>query len=120
MEPSLISKQRNMAIFLNWKVKSCFFPLINSSSPNRLKRIERLENLLAKMEKKKEVLRIDENIEQGKFEREIANLKSKFLECCSEDPNAFWHIHKHEVEFPLKNDFSGKLRILKAIPMNQE
>lgn len=72
------------------------------------------------MEKKKEILKIDENIEQAKFDREIANLKNKFLECCSEDPNAFWHVHKHEVELPLKNDFSGKLRRSKAVPMNQE
>ena len=65
-------------------------------------------------------MRIDENIEQGKFEREITNLKNNFLECCFEDPNAFWHIQKHEVELPLKNDFNGKLRRSKAIPMNQE
>lgn len=106
--------------FLELEGKELFFPFINSSSPNRIKRIERLENLLAKILKKKEILRIDENIEQGKFDREIIDLRSKFLECFSEDPNAFWHVHKNEVELPLKNDFNGKLRRSKAIPMNQE
>jgi len=59
-------------------------------------------------------------MEQGKFDKEIMDLRNKFLECCSKDPNAFWHVHKHEVELPLKKDFNGKLRRSKAIPMNQE
>lgn len=42
------------------------------------------------------------------------------MKCCSKYPNAFWHVHKHEVELPLKKDFNGKLRRSKAIPMNQE
>ena len=54
------------------------------------------------MEKKKEILKIDENLLKGKFEKEISEISHKLKSCCSKDPNAFWHIHKHEVELPSK------------------
>lgn len=72
------------------------------------------------MEKKKEMLKLDENLLKGKFEKEISDISQKLKSCCSEDLNAFWHIHKHEVELPLKKEFHGKLRRSKVILMNFE
>lgn len=53
-----------------------------------------MENLLAKMEMKREILKIEEHLDNGKYAKEIADLTAKFKECCSDDPNAFWHIKK--------------------------
>jgi len=106
--------------FVSLGDKEIFFPFINSNSPNRMERIDRMQNLLAKMETKKEILKTEENLDSGKFATQIADLTAKFKECCSEDPNAFWHIKKQEVDLPIKRDFSGKLRRSKAVAMNEE
>jgi len=106
--------------FVSLDEKEIFFPFINPNSPNRISRIERMEYLLAKMEVKKEVLKAEELLNNGKYAKEIADITAKFRECCSDDPNAFWHIKKQEVELPLKKDFNGKLRRSKAVAMNEE
>lgn len=113
-------KSQKWGYFLLFKGIDYFYPFIHSNSPNRLSRIDRLQNTLAKMEKKKEMLKFDENLLKCKFEKEISEISQKLKSCCYEDPNAFWHIHKHEVELPLKNEFHGRLRRSKAITMNSE
>jgi len=47
--------------------KEILFPFINSNAPNRLRRIERLEGLLAKMEIKRESLETEELLDNGKY-----------------------------------------------------
>lgn len=104
--------------FFSLENKEIFFPFIYSNSPNRIKIIEMLENLLAKMEVKKEILKTEEHLDNGKYASEIADLTAKFKECYSDDPNSLWHIKKHEVGLPLKKDFSEKLRRSKEVAMN--
>lgn len=41
-------------------------------------------------------------------------------ECCTKEPNAFWHRKWHTVELPYKEGFAGKPCKSRAIPMSKE
>lgn len=41
-------------------------------------------------------------------------------ECCTKEPNAFWHRKQHAIELPYKEGYKGKPCKSRAIPMSKE
>ena len=84
--------------------------------------VKTIKNKILKIEELKgqqSGIRIKEQLNQSQIQQKILLLKQEFIDqVCSENPTAFWKQKKHEVSLPYKEDYQGKPRRSKAIPMN--
>lgn len=64
---------------------------------------------------------MEEHIKSPSNQKKFSDLRKRIkAECCSEEPNAFWHRKQRSVELPYKAEYIGKPCKNRAIPMNKE
>lgn len=92
------------------------FPFINKDSPAVLNQINVMQGHLENLKGHKAL-----TISPAQ-ERQIAYLQKALQEQCSENPTAFWHVHKHVVRLPYRSGFSEDEipKRSKAIAMNPD
>lgn len=69
----------------------------------------------------KSTLKVEEQLKNPRGRRKIEELKKQIEdECCSQEPNAFWHGKQHTIELPYKEGYIGKPCKSRAILMSKE
>eukprot|EP00253_Pinus_taeda_P016382 PITA_16382 len=81
-----------------------------STMVQTVQNLDRVEARLLDLKDLKSTLRIEEQLKLPQMRSKIEELKKQIEdECCSEEPNAFWHRKQHTVELPYKEGYAGKL-----------
>jgi len=92
-----------------------------STMVQTVQNLDRAEARLSDLKDLKSTLRIEGQLKMPQIKNKIGELKRQIEEdCCSEEPNAFWHRKQHTVELPYKEGYAGKPCKSQAIPMRKE
>jgi len=95
-------------------------PII-STMVHTVQNLDRAKARLSDLKDLNSNLKIEEQLKSPQIKTRIGELKKQLEEdCCSEEPNAFWHRKHHTVELPYKEGYTGKPCKSRAIPMSKE